>query len=75
MTEGMAGYDPGSLGAPGVTRPLRARSSRGGGAFVPAEFDLFAYSGTDIQIRFRIGFDCGNCDVEEGWYIDDVAVQ
>jgi len=45
-----------------------------GGVFVPAEFDLTPFAGNAVKIRFRIGWDCGNCTREEGWYIDDVTV-
>ena len=27
-----------------------------------------------MEIRFHVGWDCGNCTAEEGWYIDDVVV-
>lgn len=46
----------------------------GGGAFVPASFDLTSFVGSTIRLRFHAGWDCGNCQGNEGWYIDDVAV-
>ncbi|MCH8305803.1 MAG: choice-of-anchor D domain-containing protein, partial [Candidatus Marinimicrobia bacterium] len=42
--------------------------------FVPALFDLTLYVGNIINIRFHAGWDCGNCDSNEGWFIDDVMV-
>ena len=45
-----------------------------GGVFVPAEFDLAPFVGNAVKIRFHVGWDCGNCTREEGWYIDDVTV-
>ncbi|TFB12660.1 T9SS type A sorting domain-containing protein [Candidatus Marinimicrobia bacterium MT.SAG.4] len=42
--------------------------------FVPALFDLTLYVGNIINIRFHAGWDCGNCDSNEGWFIDDVTV-
>ncbi len=45
-----------------------------GGVFVLAEFDLAPFVGNAVKIRFHVGWDCGNCTREEGWYIDDVKV-
>ena len=43
-----------------------------GTGWLPATFDLSAYSGQVARIRFRFGSD--HYTVEEGWYIDDVAI-
>jgi PKD repeat protein len=45
-----------------------------GGIFENQVFDLSAYVGNTIHVRFRVGWNCGNCTAEEGWYIDDVEV-
>lgn len=45
-----------------------------GGAFVPAVYDLTPFVGNVIAVRFRAGWDCGNCGSNEGWFIDDVTV-
>jgi hypothetical protein len=45
-----------------------------GAAFVPAVFDLSEFSGNTVVFRFHAGWDCGNCDSNEGWYVDDVTV-
>jgi subtilisin family serine protease len=45
-----------------------------GAAFIPAVFDLTPFVGGPVSIRFRAGWDCGNCASNEGWYIDDVTV-
>ncbi|HEU4764364.1 MAG TPA: choice-of-anchor D domain-containing protein, partial [Candidatus Eisenbacteria bacterium] len=37
-------------------------------------FDLTPFAGQILQIRFRAGWDCGNCGANEGWYLDDVSV-
>jgi cysteine-rich repeat protein len=42
--------------------------------FVPATFDLTPYIGQVVEIGFHVGWDCGNCMIEPGWYIDDVKV-
>jgi hypothetical protein len=44
-------------------------------AFVPAEFDLTAFAGNMIRLRFHVGWDCGDCVTEEGWYLDDVVIE
>ena len=44
------------------------------GGFVPAVFDLSTLEGERIQFRFHVIWDCGNCEIREGWYIDDVNV-
>ena len=46
----------------------------GGGAFATAFFDLTPFVDQVIQLRFQAGWDCGNCGLNEGWYVDDVAV-
>ncbi|MFQ5607172.1 MAG: choice-of-anchor D domain-containing protein, partial [Candidatus Zixiibacteriota bacterium] len=44
-------------------------------AFEPAAFDLTPFAGQIIQIRFHAGWDCGNCGINDGWFIDDVTVK
>ena len=44
----------------------------GTGGWASAEFDLSGYAGDEVIIRFVFGSD--GLQVEEGWYIDDVAV-
>ena len=53
---------------------LGAYTQDSGGVFLPAVFDLTPFVGKVIHIRFHVGWDCGNCIFEEGWYIDDVVV-
>ena len=31
-------------------------------------------AGEEIRVRFHVGWDCGNCRIAEGWYIDDVRI-
>ena len=57
---------------PWVRTGTPAFSANSGGAFVPAAFELDAFVGESIQVRFHVGWDCGNCDILEGWYVDDV---
>ena len=45
-----------------------------GAEFVPAVFDLNAFGGNTVVLRFHAGWDCGNCDSNEGWFVDDVTV-
>ncbi|MGH7726179.1 MAG: FlgD immunoglobulin-like domain containing protein [Candidatus Eiseniibacteriota bacterium] len=42
------------------------------GAFVPASFDLSAFNGQTVWVRFRLGSD--SFVGGEGWYVDDVTV-
>jgi hypothetical protein len=58
---------------PGVGVGGPAYSGDSGG-FVPAVFDLSTLEGELIQFRFHVIWDCGNCEIREGWYIDDVNV-
>ncbi len=72
----VGGY-PGKLDeicGPNPLERLDAYTHNSGGVFVPAEFDLTGFVGNVIRIRFHVGWDCGNCNIEEGWYIDDVLV-
>lgn len=61
-------YDP--LGG----RPAFAHHSAAGDSFVTERVDLSEFAGRRIRIRFQAGWDCGNCDVPNGWFIDDVRV-
>jgi len=60
------------LGPPGT---VGAYSDSSGDDFLHAEFDLSGFLGEQIQIRFHVGWDCGNCNVREGWFIDDIEVE
>jgi hypothetical protein len=53
--------------------PAYAHQS-GAGAFVTETFDLSEYVGRKVRLRFRAGWDCGNCEFPDGWFIDDVKV-
>jgi hypothetical protein len=61
-------------GNPLAYRQAYSHDSPGGGAFVAETFDLTPFAGERIYIRFHAGWDCGNCEANEGWYIDDVRV-
>ncbi|HET9952324.1 MAG TPA: choice-of-anchor D domain-containing protein [Candidatus Eisenbacteria bacterium] len=61
-------------GNPLASKAAYAHSGGVGSDFVPAVFDLSAFVGEQILVRFRAGWDCGNCALNEGWYIDDVTV-
>jgi len=73
-----AGHYPDTLdfvcGNPLQGRPAYSHDSGQGLPFVGALFDLSAFAGETIQFRFLAGWDCGNCENNEGWYIDDVLV-
>ncbi|MEE9268622.1 MAG: DUF4350 domain-containing protein, partial [Candidatus Krumholzibacteria bacterium] len=59
---------------PFAFRPAFAHDGGIGDAFVPVVFDLTAYAGGVVSVRFHAGWDCGSCEANEGWYIDDVTV-
>ncbi|UCG52209.1 MAG: choice-of-anchor D domain-containing protein [Candidatus Latescibacterota bacterium] len=61
-------------GNPLANRDAYSHDGGNGNLFIPAVFDLTAYARNIISIRFHAGWDCGNCEANEGWYIDDVAV-
>ncbi|MBP7568667.1 MAG: S8 family serine peptidase [Acidobacteria bacterium] len=46
----------------------------GSGGWTDSVFDLSAYGGREVTIRFRFGSDQQNDYPPEGWFIDDVAV-
>lgn len=46
-----------------------------GGLFHVIEVDLTGYVGRTIRLGFHVGWDCGNCALEEGFYLDDVRVE
>jgi hypothetical protein len=52
----------------------QAYSHSSGGFFAVGTFDLTPFVGHTVRLRFRAGWDCGNCALNEGWYIDDVVV-
>lgn len=44
-------------------------------AFTLSTFDLTAFVGEEVKIRFYAGWDCGNCSTaNEGFYLDDFVV-
>jgi len=61
-------------GNPLAFRQAYSHDGGNGSAFVPAVFEISAFAGEIISIRFHAGWDCGNCQQNEGWYIDDVTV-
>jgi len=62
----------GACGNPLESEPAYTRSS--GGVFQQAVFNLSEFRGDEIQVEFHLGWDCGNCNREEGWWIDEVGV-
>jgi hypothetical protein len=58
----------------GAANQTPAYTGNSGGAFIGSAFDLAAYAGQSVQVRFRAGWDCGNCFVREGWYVDDISI-
>ena len=64
--------EPGACSNPLQGRDAYTRSSEG--LFQEARVDLSAFVGDRIQIEFHVGWDCGNCNVEEGWWLEDVGV-
>jgi len=56
------------------TLPAYSHDGQVGATFGTATFDLTPYIGQSIQFRFHAGWDCGNCENNEGWYVDDVLV-
>ncbi|MEI6971742.1 MAG: S8 family serine peptidase [bacterium] len=62
------------LVTPNPASPFAAETPCYGGAgeWLRASFDLSAYAGRVVLIRYRFGSDA--FVVDEGWYIDDVAV-
>jgi hypothetical protein len=75
-TDGDGGY-PNPTAGGGCGNPLDGGpgySQDSANMFVPATFDLTPYIGQVIQLGFHVGWDCGNCMVQPGWFIDDVKV-
>ncbi len=46
----------------------------GTGSWQRAEFDMTAYAGQDVRVRFRFGSDEAFA-VGEGWYVDDILLR
>jgi hypothetical protein len=70
----MGGYD--GVIAMGNLNPLEGLQ-----AFVGASstwqyvsFNISAYAGKVVRIRFHIGWDWGTIGIKEGWYIDDIEM-
>ena len=59
---------------PLASKPAYAHHSSANGAFVTETFDLSAYAGRQVRLRFQAGWDCGNCAFPDGWFVDDVKV-
>jgi hypothetical protein len=75
-TDGDGGYPYPSVGA-SCENPLDGGpgySRDSANTFLPATFDLTPYIGHVIQLGFHVGWDCGNCMIEPGWFIDDLKV-
>lgn len=62
-----------TCGNPLAGRPAFTHDTNG--EFQTVEVDLSPYVGRVVRIAFHVGWDCGNCALEEGWYIDDVRVE
>jgi cysteine-rich repeat protein len=62
-----------TCGNPIALRPAFTHDTNG--EFLPVEVDLSPYVGRAIRLGFHVGWDCGNCVLEEGWYVDDVRVE
>ncbi|MEQ8475031.1 choice-of-anchor D domain-containing protein [Fulvivirga sp.] len=48
--------------------------SHSNGEFTVDLVDLSDYAGQSVQVRFLAGWDCGNCAINEGWYLDDFVI-
>jgi subtilisin family serine protease len=59
---------------PLANMPAYSHAGGMGSTFIPAVFDLTPLAGAVVRLRFRAGWDCGNCGTNEGWYVDDVTV-
>jgi len=68
------GYD-GTLGT-GWQNPIEGRDAftSSSGGWQKETFDLSAYMGADVRIRFHIGWNNINDGPREGWYIDNVTL-
>ncbi|MCK4455010.1 MAG: thrombospondin type 3 repeat-containing protein [Thermoplasmata archaeon] len=60
----------------GYDNPLEGRQAFAGPqSFWEYEtFDISAYAGNIIAIRFHVGWDFGTLNLTEGWYIDDIEI-
>jgi hypothetical protein len=60
---------------PNVQSPFAAHTPcfAGTGEWRTAVFDLSAYTSRSVRLAFRFGSDLA--EVDEGWYVDDVAVE
>jgi hypothetical protein len=68
-----------SVGGPPMDNPLEGLSAytnlpTGSSGWTQEEFDISAYTGGIVNIRFHVGWDYGTNSEKEGWYIDDVVV-
>lgn len=68
------GYDT-TLGT-GYQNPLEGMQAFTGysGGWKQDVFDISAYAGTSIELRFHVGWDDFDDPTDEGWYIDDVMI-
>ncbi|MFQ5909875.1 MAG: DUF4350 domain-containing protein [Thermoplasmata archaeon] len=59
-----------------LTNPLEGRQAFAGPqSFWEYEtFDISAYVGNMVGIRFHVGWDYGTLGLKEGWYIDDIEI-
>lgn len=68
-------------GYPGEIQPVCGNPFEGmpaftndSGAFVTDTVNVTPYLGHVIRIGFNAAWDCGNCEVREGWYVDDLQL-
>jgi len=73
------GY-PHILGGSSCDSPISGAGHSGafsgttGGDFELVRCPIAFAAGEEIRVRFHVGWDCGNCRIAEGWYIDDVRI-
>ncbi len=70
----VGGYD--GIIETNVTNPLESRWAFTGfsNGWLYETFDISAYTGSIISVRFHVGWDYGTTSPKEGWYIDDVEI-
>lgn len=68
-------------GYPGEIQPVCGNPFEGMPAFtndstgwVTDTINLTPWIGHVVRLGFHVGWDCGNCEVREGWYVDDLQL-